>query len=677
MKNLFKNYPAATAVVGLFLSLNANPAAGQGTQKFNYFPSIIAQGKEVRTVYRPEDKHAKIDGKVYLFRNYKWEGHDLALSKTDTGYVSTYKIPEGTALMSYRFWNGDTVDVGAKFPYAIMVHQPDGKTMAPGAYSEWGIFRTKGDNGIVMPLVSPQAEIQPKVLVQLWLSKEYNNVAVRRNIYYAMAKGIKSYLPKVQADSVILAGGMEILAQKDVSEKERVMVEKVFKTLLQNRLLADSLKKTTLSIYPNGLRKRLALVDSIYLTMKPEERLARFRDFEKKYPFDKFSYDDYLNPAIGDPAFFVNAYNGVIIPLFMAKKYEEVKAMIKLAPYRLLGYYYLQFVDYPSRRPGELITPEKRQELSTFLINTIKERSLAQDETLSGRGYFTPSEWKHIAIDNYKESFVYHAGMLYKTGDYAGAKKIIDYIKPFVGHHNIDFNTIYVNLLDRENLYKDAKKYIIEAVKIDKASPEMLSLLKNYYERDHGKPEGFDDYYISMIPKEHILAFQEKLRKTMVNIPAPGFKLTNMDGAAVDLEQQKGKLVVIDFWATWCFPCKAAMPGMQTLVKKYKSDPNIQFYFISTLEEDPNYKAMAKAFIKDKKYDFNVLFDEQTSEGKHSGIIFEKYAKLLKLSGIPQKVIIDAKGNIRWTSDGFNGDLVNLTREVDYIISVIQNEQAK
>jgi thiol-disulfide isomerase/thioredoxin len=161
----------------------------------------------------------------------------------------------------------------------------------------------------------------------------------------------------------------------------------------------------------------------------------------------------------------------------------------------------------------------------------------------------------------------------------------------------------------------------------------------------------------------------------MVKIPAINFNLRNIPGKQIDLSQQKGKIVVLDFWASWCFPCKAAMPAMQTLVNKYEPAGDVAFFFIATLEESPNYKKLIDDFLAAKKYNFNVLYDEEDPKINRLGLTFNQYAAQLKLSGIPQKVIIDQNGFVRWVAGGFGGDLVELTDEVSYIIDLLKKEK--
>ncbi len=646
----------------------------QPPQNFKTFPTIVKQGDLIKSVYKTSVTNAQVTGVIYLFKDFKWEGYDVPLTKTDTGYVSSYTIPEGTSLICYRFWLGDSVDVGGRIPYAALIHDRAGKDIAPGGYTEWGMLRSKSFDGYMMPLISKTAEIEPKTLVGLWLPKELGNMVARRHLFFDMARGLKSYYKKGKVDSVIHVLGNEILKLPDVNEKEMISVERTYRRIINQPVAADSVKSLILNRYPDGLFTRLLKADSCYFVRKPEDRLNKFRELMKDYPFEKYPVADYMDPTISDPQFFLSSFNNVLTYLFAQKRFDELKNLIEKTPYALLNNAYSHFVDFPFRLITPVITGKQQLELSTLIIDNILERMQAQDGR-SGRGYFSSAEWPRIVLGESKYSITYHANLLYKAEKYTDALKFADMVKPYLKYSSIEFNTLYARLLDHYHKSKEALAYMEMGVRANKASPDMILLLKDYYIKKHGSDKAFQDYYSSLVPVEQTDALHERLKKSLIRVPAPAFILKNLKGESVDLSKQKGKIVVLDFWASWCFPCKNAMPGMQTLVKKYNADDNIQFYFIATMEESANYKKMAADFITQKKYDFNVLFDEVDPKTGKMEMTFNSYAKPLHFHGIPQKVIIDQEGYIRWTADGFNGDLVGLTREVDYVISLVKQDK--
>ncbi len=151
----------------------------------------------------------------------------------------------------------------------------------------------------------------------------------------------------------------------------------------------------------------------------------------------------------------------------------------------------------------------------------------------------------------------------------------------------------------------------------------------------------------------------------ITNEAAPTFTLKDVDGKAVSLTDYKGKVVVLDFWATWCEPCKASFPGMQQAVNRYKDDLDVVFLFIDTREKVKDYQQLVSSFLKENQYSFKVLYDEMGFTTTNSKL-YNDY----KIAGIPTKFIIDRNGIVRFEKIGFmpdNSDL-ELANEVSDMI---------
>jgi peroxiredoxin len=154
-------------------------------------------------------------------------------------------------------------------------------------------------------------------------------------------------------------------------------------------------------------------------------------------------------------------------------------------------------------------------------------------------------------------------------------------------------------------------------------------------------------------------------------MPAPAFKLKDINGNTVSLASLKGKTIVVDFWATWCGPCKASFPGMQKTVNKYRNDPNVVFLFIDTWETDKNREKLVKDFIQKNKYTFTVLYDETRKNSDEYGVIGD-----YKVEGIPTKFVIDKNNNIKFKAVGFNGNDDALVEEISTMIEMTRNNPA-
>lgn len=130
------------------------------------------------------------------------------------------------------------------------------------------------------------------------------------------------------------------------------------------------------------------------------------------------------------------------------------------------------------------------------------------------------------------------------------------------------------------------------------------------------------------------LALQE--RGLPKGAQAPDFELTTLDGKTVVLSKLRGKPVLLDFWATWCGPCRRALPHTQELAKKYKDQAHV---LTVNLREAPE---TVRAFMEKNNYTFPVLMDSDGSVARNYGV-----------TGIPHFVIIDAQGKIYHTQVGY------------------------
>lgn len=162
----------------------------------------------------------------------------------------------------------------------------------------------------------------------------------------------------------------------------------------------------------------------------------------------------------------------------------------------------------------------------------------------------------------------------------------------------------------------------------------------------------------------------EKQEQSMINKLAPAFSLKDVDGNTVTLESFRGKVVVLDFWATWCSPCKHSFPSMQMVVNKYKNDAGVKFLFIHTREKEENPALKAKKYIEDNKYTFKVLMDTKNVRTQKNKV-YEDY----KVCGIPTKFVIDAKGKIRSVLLGFTEGDDAAVKELTKIIEAAKLEK--
>ena len=118
---------------------------------------------------------------------------------------------------------------------------------------------------------------------------------------------------------------------------------------------------------------------------------------------------------------------------------------------------------------------------------------------------------------------------------------------------------------------------------------------------------------------------------------APDFTLPSLDGPNLRLHEQRGQVVMINFWATWCGPCRVEMPHLAKLYEKYRSSG---FTILAVnIDEDPH---KAAQLARQLGMRFPVLLDTQ-----------KKVSRLYDLGTMPSTVLVDRDGRVRYLHRGY------------------------
>ena len=123
-----------------------------------------------------------------------------------------------------------------------------------------------------------------------------------------------------------------------------------------------------------------------------------------------------------------------------------------------------------------------------------------------------------------------------------------------------------------------------------------------------------------------------------VSGPAPNFMLQSNAGRQVSLASLKGKVVMVNFWATWCVPCRQEMPHLQALYEKYQG---LGFELLAVNVEKNNSEG-ARKWLEETPVTFPVLFDPEN-----------QVTKLYKVQTMPSTVIIGRDGTMRFMHNGY------------------------
>jgi peroxiredoxin len=144
------------------------------------------------------------------------------------------------------------------------------------------------------------------------------------------------------------------------------------------------------------------------------------------------------------------------------------------------------------------------------------------------------------------------------------------------------------------------------------------------------------------------------------NSPAPAFSLKDRDGRVRTLADFKGRVVLVDFWASWCAPCKVSFPALDSLHQEFH-DTGLEVVAIN-VDEDAR---SAHAFLAGKSPSMTVLFDPKGAAPGAFGV-----------EGMPSSFLIDRNGNIRFRHMGFNPQTkADFRREISILVGDVVHAQ--
>jgi thiol-disulfide isomerase/thioredoxin len=180
--------------------------------------------------------------------------------------------------------------------------------------------------------------------------------------------------------------------------------------------------------------------------------------------------------------------------------------------------------------------------------------------------------------------------------------------------------------------------------------------LGGLYARAHGSEKGLGDLVLEAYDRNLALvkARQLRMRANDPNVQLTDpmeFTLGAVDGSKLQMPTLKGKVVILDIWATWCGPCRAQHPLYRQVMQRFAGNKDVVFLSINT-DEEP---AAVKPFLDEVKWPEKVYFED--------GL-----ARALKITSLPATIVIGRDGQVFSRMNGYVPDLF-----VDSLTSKIQD----
>jgi len=604
---------------------NITPEAGT-TVSFRYDP-------EGTNLQRKEVKAA-----VYFFDNEKFPVVDVDLKNDGSLIFGKFKIPDGAKAFCVQFTAGNLQDDNNQSGYVYLTYKNNKPTSGSFASKGYIIGLAADMFGIKKNMVNAAMAYKKEFMINPSLEREYEPLYLL-TLYYAAS-----------ADQE-LADHIASKLSKSINEDDLTNAYNYFRHAKKSKL-ADSLASLIKIRFPKGKLVKSGLEAAFTQTNDLARKDSLYQVLYSLSPANKNHTSPDLDRLLGQLA----------IAYLQAHRINDFQQKLALTKDK-------------SNLPepiNEVLANWANQ------VSNIEETSLLAKQNLKlvdsllkhakSQPFLSPEMQREANRSTYFDCLDTYALLLFKQGKWDEASDYEKHVYNYGGNSGRrEITEHYATMLNKAGDYEVAKNVIERLIKSGDNSPALGAELKVAYVHLKGNAMDYAKYLDSLVNSVKTEKLEELSRK-QINIPAPEFKLKDLEGRLVSMSDLKGKVVVLDFWATWCAPCKASFPGMQMAIDKFKGNKDVVFLFVDTWESGTHFVEEAAKFMKDNKYSFQVLFDETGPDGRMS-----KIRGLYGVDGVPTKFIIDKAGRIRFKVTGFAGTAETLVEEIQDMIVISNN----
>ena len=604
-------------------------------------PQKPGSGSEITVIYNPEGTALTKAGSIEM-RAYLWSNNidgkiekvsSVEMKKEGNEWSARFKTSNMTDLAALLFVGDDKIENNEGKGYFVRFYDAKGNETL-GSRMGYAIAIADLNWGRNTLNLNPDFKNSCSLMDEIFIKEPDQK---RKNFEYYIPAFLLSKKDKKEETIGLLEKELDqFLNYKDLTDKEYKSITENFSRF---RFLekAKSAKEKAIAKYPNGLVAFAKRIESLSLDNNLASEVERI---DKECPGNRDSRELY----------------SLIQKVLAEKKIDCLKDMLQKNSWMLengsicsviVNHYLTEEINFDglkdiNEKYMQMVKKDYEKPISERENSVTEKQEINKRKKQYAYGLFTYAEilsrlgQKEIALESFEK----------------GTE-----ILPLTEMAPKYFEWYLKNLVDNNQLEK-AGPLLETCIKLGRANEGIKNLNKEYYIKKNKTEAGYNEYMASLSGAAKNKT-EEDLQKKMTNTPAPNFTLFDLEGKEIKLSALKGKIVILDFWATWCGPCKASFPFMKKAVEKYANNPNVLFLFVSTMENDDNATEKIKKFIKDNNYPFHVLLDKDSKVSASYGV-----------KGIPSKVFIDKNGKNRLFSIGFNE--ISLLDEIDYMINFLK-----
>lgn len=639
-------------------------------------PKDTKSDDAVQLLYNAKDSDLEFSDEVqaalFIYDNFRWKREILKMEKnTDGLWQATVPVTSKTALVGVKFFQGDVdnpdaFDNNGDKGYAVTLSDASGQPIS-GIYLAEAAFQQPiiAGGGLFGYYTEDPKPLDPAYL-QTLAAKE-------------QALSGKQYLKYFEAfmklQELALGDGFPAYARKFITDKlaDKTLTDEalgVFYTYasarLKDTILSEVVAKRVASEFPHGATARfIAYNNTKGSSPDRQEAIASYEDFLQRFPISEWRKSPNHQGFI-----YYTVYRGIGTAYFESKQFDKFIAL---------------YDDIDFRTGNELM---RWNIMRAYMFEMLGQDTLYQvaeaimPKFLSKKGdnsYINDFQNKAFADSNMMnqldDRLFTHISLLKDLKKYDEARKYFFELSKNGRYRNAELNEINMQVLEGLGDEKQILPLLEMSVRENAVTPHMFDKLKEIYLKQHnGNAEGYDAYLASLKSEEEQQQLQAYIQQHLLRKTMPDFSLEAAEGHQVRLADWKDKIVVVDFWATWCRPCIMAFPGMQLLVDKYANDSQVEIYMLGTMM-DGDYKEKSEGFVRREGYRFNQLLDGiDPTTGKQNLLFKQMIPSIFQDSSIPRKIVLK-DGVVRYASGGYSGSPSKLVDELSSVIELLRNEK--
>lgn len=456
----------------------------------------------------------------------------------------------------------------------------------------------------------------------------------------------------------------ELIKRTDLTPQELESIQRYYQFDLKDMKRTTELTQLLINKYPKGDFARLTASQQFNKAKSNAEIIAISNNFFKAFPYDEWRTHPNKQGFI-----YYSVHRMLGTAYFETKQFEELISFCKPLDYKTENEIYRWNImrAYIFHTLGQ----DTLYQVSTSLVKELIAK--VNDGSYIEEGVFNKEQAAANASEQLDNQLGTHISLLYDMKKYAEAKEYFKYLSARGAYGTADLNEKHLDILLQTGDQATIQPFLEKCVSANTMTPKMLDKLKEIYRVKNKDAAAYETYLASLRSDKEQEELKAHVKENLTNVEYVPFALEDADGKLVRSSDWGNKIVVLDFWATWCKPCIAAFPGMQMVVDKYANDPQVEVYMVGTMQTG-DYKQKSTGYVKQQGFRFHLLHDGLNKETGGQDAVFRTFVPFFQSSAIPRKIILK-DGIMRYTSEGYSGSPSKLADELTYAIELLKSEK--